>query len=278
VIISTAWLGLLTSWTALQSGWIVSPARPTVGDTVWLALAVPVPVGWRVRPGRLEPTSEVEPLGDPVVARTQGGWVVRYPVVAWSPGSHTLALPPIWRLGPDGQADSVAGGAATFQVRSVLPDTGGGRAEPQPAIAPLRPVRRTPWRPLAALVTALAGLAGAVWWRRRPPRVVPPRGAPAQAAEAADAQWLTAGEPKAVAARAAHRLRAKLAAAIPAAREALATAEVLEVVEREAPHAPVRALTEVLTALDQVAFASAHGVDVAALAGRARTLARELGS
>jgi hypothetical protein len=46
-------------------------------------------------------------------------------------------------------------------------------------------------------------------------------------------------------------------------------------VERSRPEAPLRALRELLEALDQVAFASAHGVDVAPLAARARALARE---
>jgi predicted trehalose synthase len=48
-------------------------------------------------------------------------------------------------------------------------------------------------------------------------------------------------------------------------------------VERARPDAPLRDLRELLQALDQVAFATAHGVDVAPLAARARALARELG-
>ena len=45
---------------------------------------------------------------------------------------------------------------------------------------------------------------------------------------------------------------------------------------RARPDAPVRDLRELLLGLDQVAFASAHGVEVAPLAARARALAREL--
>jgi hypothetical protein len=71
-------------------------------------------------------------------------------------------------------------------------------------------------------------------------------------------------------------LRHALASAIPEAHEALSTTECLAVVERAQPHAPLRDLRELLQALDQVAFASAHGVDVAPLAARARALAREL--
>jgi hypothetical protein len=67
-----------------------------------------------------------------------------------------------------------------------------------------------------------------------------------------------------------------VAHSIPEAHEALSTEEFLAAVERVRPDAPLRDLRELLTALDQVAFAAAHDVDVAPLAARARTLAREL--
>ena len=44
--------------------WTVTPPSPTVGDTIRLERAFTLPTGWRVRPGRLEPTEEVEPLED----------------------------------------------------------------------------------------------------------------------------------------------------------------------------------------------------------------------
>jgi hypothetical protein len=50
----------------------------------------------------------------------------------------------------------------------------------------------------------------------------------------------------------------------------------LGVLEHELPDIPLRQLTDVLTQLERVAFASAHGADVAVLAERARALAREL--
>jgi len=48
------------------------------------------------------------------------------------------------------------------------------------------------------------------------------------------------------------------------------------VVERARPDAPLRELRELLEQLDRVAFASAHGTDVAALSAMARRLARDL--
>src|SRR5207247_1656755 len=98
----------------------------------------------------------VAPLGDPPVLRSPTGWVLRYPVVAWSPGPHRLELPPIWRLGPDGRADSTTGGAATLSVASVLPDTL-RRPEPKGLIGPLRLEPRNPRPPLVA-----AGLGAGV--------------------------------------------------------------------------------------------------------------------
>src|SRR5256886_1352153 len=147
------------------------PSSPTVGDTIWLERTITVPAGWRVRAGKLELAADVEPLGDPAVLRSPTGWVVRYPVVAWSPGPHRLELPPIWRLGPDGRADSTTGGAATLSVASVLPDTL-RRPEPKGLIGPLRLERRNPLPPLVAAVLAAGVVVAGIAWRRRSPREV----------------------------------------------------------------------------------------------------------
>jgi hypothetical protein len=99
--------------------------------------------------------------------------------------------------------------------------------------------------------------AGALAWRRRAPR--PPSPAPHVPVEreGPDARWLAAGEPKAVAARAAARVRAAITRAGP----------------RPAP-----ALAEVLEQLERIEFAAAHEADVAALASRARALTPERAS
>ncbi len=271
-------LGVVVSWrraTAQAGGWTASPPNPTVGDTIWLERAVAVPAGWRVRAGRLEATEAVESLGEPAVLRSPAGWVVRYPVVAWTPGAHALTLPPLWRLGPDGRADSTAGGTASFTVASVLPDTI-RRPDPKGLIAPLRSERRTPLPPLFG-ITVSAGLlaAGIALRRRRPREPVAALPVPLER-EVPDGRWLAAGEPKAVAARATWRLRAALARAVPAAHPALSTAECLAVAAQARPEAPLRELKDLLEQLDAVAFASAHGTDVAALAAMARRLAQEL--
>ncbi len=270
-------LGILVSWRVAlgQGSWTATPASPTVGDTVWLERQIPVPAGWRVRPGKLDATERVEPLADPSVRRAPQGWLVRYPIVAWAPGPHALTLPPVWRLAPDGRADSVAGGVANFFVQSVIPDTIRG-PQPRGALAPVRLARRSALPPAAALLLASGGLALGLGWRRRAPLAVPAPRRVALEPEVADARWLAAGEPKAVAARAAFRLRLAVARAIPEAGPALSTAECLAAVERARPHAPLRELRELLEQLDRVAFASAHGTDVAALAQMARRFAREI--
>jgi hypothetical protein len=117
---------------------------------------------------------------------------------------------------------------------------------------------------------------GAIAWRRRPSRVVPPVPPAPLEGEVPDARWLAAGEPKAVAARAAGWLRIAIARAHPRASPALSTAECLAILEHEVPDIPLRQVADVLTQLERVAFASAHGADVAVLAERARALAREL--
>jgi hypothetical protein len=251
--------------------WRAVPARPTVGDTVWLERRFPLAAGWRLRPGRLDGAPDIEGLGEPSMYRTGDDWTVRYPVAAWTPGPHTVSIPPIWRLGPDAQADSVLGGTASFVVQRVIPDTATTPA-PRPALEPLRGERRDPKPVLVAIAGAAASLAAALWWRRRRPRRLAPPPAGSPRPEIADARWLDAGESRAVAARAAGRLRVALAAAVPDAHLGLSTAACLAAAQRARPQG-FPELATVLDALDQVAFATGSQAEVARLADRARTLA-----
>ena len=272
-------IGLLFLLIQAGDGWAVAPSRPTVGDTIRLERTVSALPGWRIRAGRLSSGSVAEPLSDAVVLATStpGQWVVRYAIVAWAPGPATLEMPALWRLGPDGSVDSVPGGSATFRVASVIPDSVKSPG-PQPAVGPLRLDRSSPIPVVAAALLAGGVLVLLIAWKRRGPRVLAAGAGVTGDVEVPDARWLAAGEPKAVAARAAQRLRFALADAIPEAHAALSTEECLAAVERARPDAPLRDLRELLLALDQVAFATAHGVEIAPLAARARALARELGN
>src|SRR5207237_9901016 len=95
--------------------------------------------------------------------------------------------------------------------------------------------RRGPLGPVAA--TRLAGLrlTAALKWRRRSPRELPPAPRAPRDPEIPDTRWLAAGEPKAVAARAAHRLRVAIARAVPEAHQALSAGGCVAV------HRPTRA-------------------------------------
>jgi len=279
--IALALLAVVASWRLATgqggggTGWVVTPAAPSVGDTIWVERSVSVPAGWQVRAGKLEPGEDVEPLADPAVLRTTGGWLVRYAVAAWKPGPHKLSPPPIWLLAPDGRADSSAAGSASFRVRSVIPDSL-REPSPQGMLAPLRAAHETPVPPLVTASVAVGLLIAGIAQRRRRPRVLEPAPQVPLAREVPDTRWLAAGEPKAVAARAIWRVRAALAQAVPAAHDGLDTEECLAVVQQERPDAPVRELSGVLEQLDRVAFASTPSSDVAALSAMARRLARDL--
>jgi len=257
------------------AAWTVTPASPTVGDTIRLERAFTLPAGWRVRPGRLEASEQVEPLEDARVVPRGSDWVVRYTVVAWAPGVQHVAVPPVWRLGARGEADSVPGGTATFTVASVIPDTVNAPL-PKPALTPIRAEQRAFFPLFVALLLAGSSLSAAIWWRRRPVRAPPASSAPRHGAAISDERWLQIGEPKAVAARAAGMLRTVIARVITDAHGGLSTAECLAVAKKHRPAPQVTQLEIVLGALDAVAFGSGAGVDVATLAQRARMLAQEL--
>jgi hypothetical protein len=255
--------------------WAATPASATVGDTVWLERTVSLPAAWRLRAGRLDGNDDVESLGDPIVVRRGTDWLVRYPVTAWSPGAHQVQLPALWRLGPDAQADSVPTSVASFDLRSVIPasDTA---PTPRPAVAPLRTDRRDPIPLLLAAAAAMVSLAAAWWWRRRRARPIPASVRPIQVPGSADERWLEAGEPRAVAARAAGRLRDILARLVPEAHRGLSTAACLDVVRQRRPVTPIDDLRSVLEALDRQAFDAAPDGEIRVLARRADALAERL--
>lgn len=260
----------------LQGGpWSTWPPQPTVGDTVWIERLVAAPAGWRVRPGRFETTDDADPLTDAQLLRHEGGWLVRYGVVVWTTGTVRVPMPALWRLGPGGEADSLEPSTAVLSVRSVLPDSV-AQPDPRPALAPQWPPVRRSVPPLLAGAGALLALAAAIWWRRRAPRPLPHPGPPKVHPPVDDRIWLRSGEPRAVAARASAGLRAALARAVPEAPPALSTIEALAVAAQKLPDASYRELAALLTALDQVAFASVHGGAVPQLAEQARTLSKRL--
>ena len=146
-----------------------------------------------MRVGKLDTGADAEQLGDAVTIAGANGWTVRMSVVAWSPGPVSLQMPAIWRLAPDGTADSLDGGTATLQVASVIPDSVRNPA-PQPALGPLRLDRATAIPVIAAVLLASGMLLLLILWRRRAPRSVALGDALTVDSPVSDARWLSAGE------------------------------------------------------------------------------------
>jgi hypothetical protein len=188
---------------------------PQVGDTIWLVRTLAVPAGRIVRVAPWNPEGAVEALGPGVIVRRGDSVEVRYPAVGWVPGSHAVEVPGPVLVAPDGTTDSLPPTTLTVTIASLLPAThGDSLPPPQPPAAPILRPEQTALPVLAALLlAALVLLPVHSWWRRRgraapvrtTPAVVRPPDLPIDA-------WVTAGEPRAVLAAAAARLRAALAA------------------------------------------------------------------
>ncbi|HET8712520.1 MAG TPA: hypothetical protein VFM23_02425, partial [Gemmatimonadales bacterium] len=123
-------------------GWTAAPERLTVGDTIRVERSIDAPAGWRVRAGKLDAHGDVEQLGDAGVTQHGNQWRVSYLLVAWQTGNVSVAMPSLWRLGPDGSTDSLPGGVVTLRIASVIPDSVTA-PQPQPSLNPLRLGRPT---------------------------------------------------------------------------------------------------------------------------------------
>jgi hypothetical protein len=256
---------------AQAAGWVVVPATPAVGDTVWVEQVVEVPPGWVVRPSSWTPEGEsVEALGPALTLAVAGGTVVvRYPLVIWEPGTLEVTPPPVWRIGPAGEADSVASRPITIAVRSVLPDDS---VTPRPPRAPLERDART-LLPVFVSLTAGGGLALGWWWLRRRPAAQPAD----NALDAAPVVPLgSTGDAAIDAARLAARLRGAIAQSVPAAHRALTTEQCLAVVAVERPEWPLDDLRAALRRLDTARFAPDEIPELPALAEEVEALEQVL--
>jgi hypothetical protein len=255
-------------------------APPTVGDTIWLERTVVVPPGAEVRAAAWEPEGPISLLGKPEVRRSGGSATIAYPAVAWVAGSQSIDVPGPIIINHDGSTDSLPAESRTIEVASVLP---AGQAPDKLPVQPEAGIVAERIRTPAAVVGAvLAGcllLAPLVWWWRRRGPVVPPVPAvPAVLAEVAVpvGEWSEAGETRAVAAVAAHSLRAVLVARLPGVGPGLVTARLIRIVEEQRPQWPAADIAAVLRGLDAAQFAETASDGVAELASRAGALCRQL--
>ena len=147
---------------------LVQSAGPTVGDTLWVTQEVQIPRGMSVRPRPVTATQAFEPLGPPEVVAQERQVTIRYPLVMWQPGRHTIELPGAILVRADGWSDTLAPAVATIEVRSVLPGPPSDTIPPKP---PQEAVPRTTPALLPVLFLVLLTLLLLVplhwWWRKR---------------------------------------------------------------------------------------------------------------
>ncbi len=250
---------------------------PTVGDTIWLERSVTVPPGAEVRAAPWEPEGDIGLLGRPVIRREGGTATVAYPAVAWTAGSHSIAVPGPILIGHDGSTDSLPAETRVIQVASVLP---AGEAPEKLAVQPQAGIVAeritSPWPPLAALLAAALLYAPIVWlWRRRGPATSAARPASEPAAIPL-VEWTEAGEARAVAAVAARSLRGAITGLLPGAGPGLVTTRLVRILEEQRPKWPAAEISRVLHGLDAAQFAASAPDEVASLATRAGELRRQL--
>jgi len=237
------------------------PAAPTVGDTVWVSRNLRAPTGSVVRaaPWPEDAAADLQSLGPAVVSRRGDSVEIRYPLVGWTPGAHEIDIPGPTILGPGALVDSLPSRPATVWIGSVLPDS-----IPPDSLAPQPPDAAvggagTAWVPI--LQFTLLGLAVAALvlvFRRRGPREVP---APvATAPPVPDViRWAGAGELRAAQGAALSRIRAVIAAQVPAAHPGLAIDDCLAVLRGAKRDWPLLEIEGLLQALEAERFAPTAG-------------------
>ncbi|HET7427753.1 MAG TPA: hypothetical protein VFJ50_11965, partial [Gemmatimonadales bacterium] len=240
---------------AAQGGADPRVSRPTVGDTIWVARTVAAAPGVTVRAADWDAPEPIERLGAPVVTARGDSTEIAYPIVVWRAGPLTVDLPGPLLLKAGTPVDSLPPLAIPLQIASVLPAVPADSSlAPQPR-ADFVPRTSATLVPLFVLLAAAALLLAPLhwWWRRRGPsraRPVLPASGPV---EAPLDRWADAGESRAVASIATARLRALIAARMPAAHLGLDTESVLHTVSGRHDW-PLAELADVLRSLDEARF------------------------
>lgn len=254
-----------------------APQLPTVGDTIWVRRAVRLPARYSARAAAWEPEGDVELLGRPELTLRADSAIVRYPLVVWAPGTHTVLVPSPTLLAPDGAIDSLPSTPVRIQVASVLPDLPDSAIAPQPGagIVPRPAVSLLPMVLLGA--GALLLLAPLHWWWRRRGKPLPPAAAPAATPIPVE-RWAAAGEARSVMALAAARLRDAIRSADPDMHDGLDTASCVALIAERHPGWPVAEIGETLRSIDALRFAPGTTEEALAVYQRANALAARIGA
>ena len=254
-----------------------APQLPTVGDTIWVRRAVRLPARYSARAAAWEPEGDVELLGRPELTLRADSAIVRYPLVVWAPGTHTVLVPSPTLLAPDGAIDSLPSTPVRIQVASVLPDLPDSSIAPQPG-AGIVPRPTASFLPVVLLgAAALLLLVPLHWWSRRRGKPLPPAAAPEPTPVPVE-QWAAAGEARSVMALAAARLREAIRSADPDAHEGLDTSSCVALLAERHPDWPVAEIEEALRSIDAMRFAPGTTDDALLLYQRAHALAGRIGT
>jgi hypothetical protein len=189
---------------------LIQAPLPQVGDTIWLVRTIPAPLGRVARVAPWNPEGAVEALGPGMLIRRGDSLELRYPAVGWLPGSHSVEIPGPVLVSPDGTTDSLPPTTLTITIASVLPTLpGDSLPPPQPEAAPiLRPIQTAVPVLVLLLFASLVLIPVHYWWRKRGrPMSAPPVVATSARPKLPLDVWMAAGEPRAVLAAVAARLR-----------------------------------------------------------------------
>jgi hypothetical protein len=243
------------------AGWNVSPARPSVGDTLWITRYVPAPASITVRLEPLATSRAQQPLGAPRWSYAEERVGITYVLALFEPGAQTVSVPAVELVYPDGHAEVLPATDVRVDVASTLP-VNDRTVQPKASLGPV-PRRTRLLLPVIALpAVALALVALGAWWsRRRDPRPAPPP-VPAGVLSVPIEEWVAAGESRAVATVVALRLRRIIAETVPAAQSHMDLEACVRAVEASEGGGPAHALLDVLRALERARFSPAAPADI----------------
>jgi len=250
---------------------------PTVGDTIWVGRTVAVPAGATLQPADWDAPEPIERLGPPRIVPHGDSTDIAYPIVVWRTGPLTIEIPGPLLLGAGGRLDSLPPQPVAIRIESVLPAVpADSTLAPQPRADFVSRTSVTPLPLLLLLAASVLLLAPLHWWWRRRGR---PRRRPELPTPGFDGppleRWADAGESRAVASVATSRLRALIAARMPAAHPALDTEDLLRAVAGRLDW-PLAELGDLLRSLDEARFGETAFPDAPGLARWADELAPRL--
>jgi len=259
------------------SSWTVVPHGATVGDTIRLTRRLEATPDVRARLQPLGQDGALEPLAPPQWFYSEGELAIVYVVSLFEPGRHGIPMPDAELVYADGRAETLAGDTVWIDVRSVLPP-GDSAVVPMPSRGI---IARPLISPFPVLSLAAAALFGTLIWaliRWRPVRRPPQPHMESAAADPPIERWVAAGEPRAVAAVAADRLRRAIAAWLPEAGRHLHTEECIRVVLAQRQGEVGRQVADVLRALERARFSPATSADVLDVMDSAEAVIAALGA